>query len=211
MMCVMIDPTMRFLRAVPLVVLLVSGACSSSTEPPSAAVRFPLRTWALSQDFGGWNDSWGGYHLAEDATAAGGDSVFAIARGVVQELILNNVARGYGGIMLVEHELPGETVTALYGHISSRRGTPVEVGDFVSAGELIAFIADDDEDGGSWGPHMHFGIRRGDFDRYSTICGAWLYVGYTRACPQATHEQQRSQWLDPSDHLSAHGAVLPEP
>jgi murein DD-endopeptidase MepM/ murein hydrolase activator NlpD len=202
---------MRAANALSVALLLASGACTTATEPVADAVHFPLRTWVLAQDFGAWNTSRDGYHLAEDVMAEGGDSVFAIAAGVVRAVILNNEARGYGGIVLIEHPFGGETVTGLYGHLSTRRGTAVDVDQVVAPGDLVAFIADDDEDGGTWRPHLHFGIREGAYDRESRICGVWLYVGYTRDCLDATHDQQRDQWHDPSDFLTASGAVMPGP
>lgn len=191
------------------VVLLLSGACDSTSAPLPADVQFPLASWAVSQDFGTWNPAWGGYHLAEDVIVPAGDSVFAMAAGIVRDVLLDDEAAGYGGVMLVEHDLPGETVTALYGHISSRRGTAVAVGAMVARGDLLAFVADDDEDGGPWPPHLHFGVRRGGFDLDAGVCGVWLYVGYTRNCAEASHDQYREAWYDPSDFLTARGAALP--
>jgi murein DD-endopeptidase MepM/ murein hydrolase activator NlpD len=205
-----IGVTIRLRHAVYAALILLSGACSSTSAPLPADVQFPLASWAVSQDFGSWNPASGGYHLAEDVIVPAGDSVFAMAAGIVRSVTLNNEAAGYGGVVLVEHDLPGETVTALYGHISSRRGVAVTVGETVAGGDLLAFVADNDEDGGPWPPHLHFGIRRGAHDSDASACGVWLYVGYTRDCAEASHDEYREAWYDPSDFLTARGAALPE-
>jgi murein DD-endopeptidase MepM/ murein hydrolase activator NlpD len=85
------------------------------------------------------------------------------------------------------------------------------VGDVVHPGDVLGYIADDDEDGGAWGPHLHFGIRRGRFDPDATRCGVWLYVGYTRSCPETSHDAQREEWYDPTDFLIDQGATRPAP
>jgi murein DD-endopeptidase MepM/ murein hydrolase activator NlpD len=195
------------LRLAGVSLLFAVWSCESSTEPdltPAGEAQFPLETWLVTQDFGVWNPNWDGYHLAEDVDASGGDPVYAMADGVVAGVFTD--VSGYEAVMLIEHRFGDEYVVSLYGHVSTRRGFEVSEGDPVSKGQLIAHIADDDEDGGTWGPHLHFGIRTG---RYSPleerICGFWLYVGYTRICEGITHEEHRALWLDPTDFILAHG------
>ena len=76
-------------------------------------------------------------------------------------------------------------------------------------GRLI-HCADVCQPAGRSGPHLHFGIRDGAFDE-ATLCGTWLYIGYTRECPGLSHEAHRDLWHDPSDFLLAHGATRPGP
>ena len=112
------------------------------------------------------------------------------------------IAQGYGAVMLIQHRFDGGFATSLYGHISQRHGFLVVAGEAVSKGQPIAYIAEDDEDGGAWPPHLHFGLRRGPYSIDAEICGVWLYVGYTRACAGVTHEQHRGFWLDPGDFVA---------
>ena len=197
------------------VLLLVGGiplaaACEDGAAPARQVV-FPLSAWTVTQDFGVWNPNWEGYHLAQDAAASPGDPVLAPMAGRVRAVYFGADVVGYGGLLLVEHATDAGPIVTLYGHVSTRRGAAVAVGATVGPGDTLAYVADDDEDGGPWGPHLHFGIRRGAFDPDATICGVWLYVGYTRACPGVTHEQHRSLWYDPSDVLgSAAGAGIPD-
>ena len=188
--------------AIALAYSLATAACSSDsgTDPaPIALARLPLDSWAVIQPFGAWNDRWSGYHLAVDAVAPGGTSVKAADAGRV--LLAETGVSGYGALVLIMHELPGGRVTTLHGHLSARRGLAVATGDSVVAGQLLGTAADDDEDGGPWGPHLHFGVRRGAPGLGEETCGVWPYVGYTRTCSGWSHERFRSQWIDPHDVL----------
>ena len=197
-------------HGLPGALLLLAGCADAGAPSGDGDVRFPLAAWMVTQEFGTWNPAWEGYHLADDLDAAPGDPVVAPVGGVVRARYFGSAISGYGGLMLVEHTVGGETFVSLYGHVSTRRGSPVSVGETIAAGQIIAYVADDDEDGGAWGPHLHFGIRRGAFDAGATVCGAWLYVGYTRACAEATHEAQRASWHNPTEFLLTLGAVAPE-
>jgi murein DD-endopeptidase MepM/ murein hydrolase activator NlpD len=108
----------------------------------------------------------------------------------------------------MDHDIDGTVVTSLHGHLSSQLGVPVAVGDRVSRGDVIGYIAADEEDGGPWSPHLHFGIRRGRADLEETLCGEWLYVGYTRDCATTPHEEARDFWYDPTTFLVERGAEL---
>ena len=191
--------------ALPLLV-----ACDTATGPaPTRAVGFPMATWALIQDFANWHPGFGGYHLAEDIDGVPGTAVTAMADGIVRRVLVNNTAQGYGGLVLVEHLVDGEYVTSLYGHLSSRTPPAVTEGERVSRGDLLGVLAADDEDGGPWGPHLHFGIRRGPVDVDARRCEAWPYVGYSRSCAGTTHDAFLEEWYDPTDYLVRLGATPP--
>jgi murein DD-endopeptidase MepM/ murein hydrolase activator NlpD len=202
------------LKLFALLACLSALSCSGSTDlltPEADTARIPLASWSVTQDFGVWNEGFGGYHLAEDAAARPGDEVYVLADGVVKAILTAPEVSGYGGVLIVEHNFGGEYVTSLYGHVSRRMGFPVARGDRVDRGQVVAYIAADDEDGGAWGPHLHFGIRTGRFSDTEQICGVWLYVGYTRECAGMTHEGYRDLWLDPSDFVVSHGGDVPLP
>ena len=191
----------RALCAGSLIAALASTGCGGGTEPNTAVPleRMPLDSWTVIQPFGVWNPNWNGYHLAVDAVAPAGTPVMASSAG--QVLLAESGVTGYGALVLIVHELPEGTVTTLYGHLSSRRGLAVATGDDVAAGQLLGTTADDDEDGGAWGPHLHFGVRRGAPGLDAETCGIWPYVGYTRTCAGWSHDRFRDQWLDPHDVL----------
>lgn len=194
-------PLLRLLPLLPLT--------SCSTDPSGTAVAFPLTSWVLIQDFGVWNPNFGGHHLAEDIDVPPGTEVRAIADGTVRAVFVNDQARGYGALVLVEHEIAGRAVTSLYGHLSSGQPPTVSVGFVVRTGDLLGFIAEDDEDGGPWGPHLHFGIRTGATVLETDRCGVWRFVGYTRECSGTTHADFQAAWHDPTDWLVEHGGEMP--
>lgn len=184
-----------------LLATLAALGCGGGVEPNPELVleRLPLHSWTVIQPFGVWNPNWNGYHLAVDAVAPAGTQVVAANAGEV--VLAESGVTGYGALVLVMHELRDGTVTTLYGHLSTRRGLLVASGDQVVAGQPLGTAADDDEDGGAWGPHLHFGVRRGAPGLGAETCGVWPYVGYTRTCAGWSHERFRDQWLDPHDVL----------
>lgn len=211
-------PRQRLAQSLTHVLLIgtLAAGCDSGTGPdtePLQLSRIPLDAWTVIQPFGAWNANWGGYHLAVDAVAPAGTPVYAAEAGRV--LLADPVVTGYGALVLVMHRLPAGSVTTLYGHLSARRGLAVATGDSVVAGQLLGTAADNDEDGGPWGPHLHFGVRRGTTGLDAETCGAWPYVGYTRTCAGWSHERFLSQWRDPHDVLpftflhQGHSAAFP--
>lgn len=182
------------------IALALTSCGSDAPAGPGLPERFrtPLSDWSPLQPFGTWNPVFDGYHLAQDLGGTEGTPVRAIADGVVR-VALTGVT-GYGGIVVTEHDAgDGEATTlALYGHLSAAAGLGVEEGDRVDAGEVIAVLAGDGEDGGPWSPHLHFGMREGPHLEGPHRCGLWLYVGYTRECPGTTHEAFMEGWIDPA-------------
>ena len=102
-------------------------------------------------------------------------------------------------MITVDH--PEGDVYSLYGHLSSKRDKVTE-GE-VQMGNIIAYIADDDEDGSGgeypdWGPHLHFAIRQGSrYDYPENGDNLWM-AGYTYVYPTEIG------WLDPTDFIEGH-------
>jgi len=68
--------------------------------------------------------------------------------------------KGWGNIIVIEHQLPdGTYATSIYGHLATRR--LVEVGDIVRAGQPIGFVGKKGIENGLYDPHLHFAIRDG--------------------------------------------------
>jgi murein DD-endopeptidase MepM/ murein hydrolase activator NlpD len=188
----------RRAAVVAIAAAVTGAACGGDpTGAPRAFERAPLEEWVVLQPFGVHNRNWNGYHLATDLLADAGTPVYAAGGGRV--LFAATGVTGYGGIVLIRHSGPGPLVTSLYGHLSARRGLRVSAGEIVAAGLVVGTVADDDETGGPWVPHLHFGVHRGspsvDDD---SVCGLWPYIGYTRSCSGWTHEQVRALWYDPA-------------
>ena len=129
------------------------------------------------------------YHAAEDYHLPAGTPVYAIADGIIS---FSGPMGGYGWLIIIDH--PQANIYSLYGHLSPSRwrleSGPVEKGD------LIAYLGDPDENGGSpeqpLRPHLHFGIRAGQRTDYPGM-GEWRWqAGWIKPCPQELG------WLQPS-------------
>jgi murein DD-endopeptidase MepM/ murein hydrolase activator NlpD len=129
------------------------------------------------------------YHAAEDYFLPAGTPVYAIADGNIS---FSGPMGGYGWLIIIDH--PQANIYSLYGHLSPSRwrleSGPVEKGD------LIAYLGDPDENGGSPAQplitHLHFGIRAGQRTDYPGM-GEWRWqAGWIKPCPQDLG------WLQPS-------------
>ena len=130
------------------------------------------------------------FHAAEDYKRTAGTPVYAMADGRIS---FSGTAGGYGWLILIDH--PQANLYSLYGHLSPSRWK-LKVGTEVKRGDLIAYLGDPDENGGSveepLEPHLHFGIRAGQTADYPAR-GEWRYMaGWIRSCPQDLG------WLQPS-------------
>jgi len=130
------------------------------------------------------------FHAAEDYKRPAGTPVYAMADGRIS---FSGTAGGYGWLIIIDH--PQANLYSLYGHLSPSRWK-LESGTDVKRGDLIAYLGDPDENGGSQKsplePHLHFGIRAGQRDDYPGG-GEWRWMaGWIRLCPQDIG------WLQPS-------------
>ncbi len=122
------------------------------------------------------------FHAAEDYKRPAGTPVYAMADGRIS---FSGTAGGYGWLIIIDH--PQANLYSLYGHLSPSRWK-LETGTEVKRGDLIAYLGDSDENGGSeeepLEPHLHFGIRAGQTADYPAR-GEWRYMaGWIRLCPQ---------------------------
>ena len=135
-------------------------------------------------------------HAAEDYYGVPGTPVFAFADG---EISFSGRMGGYGWLIIVDH--PQFNLYSLYGHLSPSRWQarpgPVE------KGELIGYLGDDDENGGTPEqpliPHLHFGIRVGQRTSYPGN-GEWRWMaGWIAICPEEVG------WMQPSQVIAGQG------
>ena len=199
-----------------LLILLLAGCAQSSESCPSFSpvdlsdaeeftrddnlpFQFPLdgRVYAapFSTGFAAYGrvtrggSSFYEYHAAEDSLQPAGTPVHAMADGQVS---FSGPMGGYGWLIIIDH--PQGNLYSLYGHLSPSRwrlksGT-------VEKGELIAYLGDSDENGGSaehpMRTHLHFGVRAGQRSDYPGM-GEWRWqAGWIKLCPQDLG------WLQPS-------------
>ena len=94
-------------------------------------------------------------HLGIDIFAQAGEPVFAPLDGTVEILTINALPLDYGGLMVLKHETDqGVPFFTLYGHLSHESLRHLKLGDQVTAGQQIASLGEDHENGG-WPPHLH--------------------------------------------------------
>jgi murein DD-endopeptidase MepM/ murein hydrolase activator NlpD len=130
------------------------------------------------------------YHAAEDYLLPAGSPVYAFAAG---EISFSGPMGGYGWLIIVDH--PQADIYSLYGHLSPSRWK-LESGVVVEKGDLIGYLGDSDENGGSAKnplvTHLHFGVRVGQRSDYSGF-GEWRWMaGWMKPCPSDLG------WLRPS-------------
>jgi len=129
------------------------------------------------------------YHAAEDILQPAGTTVYAMADGAVS---FSGPMGGYGWLVIINH--PQANLYSLYGHLSPSRWQ-IEPR-LVEKGELIGYLGDPDENGGSeehpMRPHLHLGMRVGQRVDYPGM-GQWRWqAGWIKPCPQDLG------WLQPS-------------
>ncbi len=130
------------------------------------------------------------YHAAEDYQRPAGTPVYAMADGRIS---FSGREAGYGWLIIIDHHQVN--LYSLYGHLSPSRWK-LESGTEVKRGDLIAYLGDSNENGGSADeplePHLHFGVRAGQTADYPAK-GEWRFMaGWIRLCPQDLG------WLQPS-------------
>lgn len=166
-------PVYAAATATPLVQALSPQTLSVGEFPPTAAVARdaygitvpPQLQWPvdpsspISDAFGPRVSPCSGCssdHEGVDFDPGFGTPVRAIATGVVVETD-NPGWTALGIHVAIQHVIDGQTVTSVYGHMQAG-SMPVQVGDTVSAGQLIGLVG---STGASTGAHLHFEIRIG--------------------------------------------------
>lgn len=138
-----------------------------------------------------------GFHTGDDLEISEQEKntnvpVYAIADGTVRDVATTT---GYGGLIVIEHQLEDRTVTAYYGHIA-RAKTSLRKSDTVTAGQQITMLGDDCSNGsGNERKHLHFSIRNGS---------AIDVKGYVQT------ESELSSWVNPKTMLEELKASEPK-
>ncbi|GAA2121880.1 M23 family metallopeptidase [Kocuria atrinae] len=157
-----------------------AGASAGDAVVPAAQpvaagtsrVVFPMPegTWVLTSEYGPrvhpitGEDS---FHTGTDFAAPDGTPLLAAADGTVTGAEFSG---GYGGLIVIEHQIGGATVATAYAHMWEH-GIHVQAGDTVTAGQ---HIGDTGSSGNSTGPHLHFEVRLGGTNGEHTDPAAWL-------------------------------------
>lgn len=129
-------------------------------------IQFPIEDYAnrrTKKAFGEYiQDRFVGYHIGDDIEYvydAGDVPVHAIANGTVRYV---KDTPGYGGLVIIQHEIDDRSIMALYGHVSIS-SIELTVGNTVKEGQNIAILgqgASKETDGER--KHLHFGLYEGE-------------------------------------------------
>ncbi len=164
----------------------------------SVPFQFPLEDLSIfesqkpfSTEFSTYGMTTRGYehHAAEDILQPAGTPVYAMADGNVS---FSGRMDGYGWLIIIDH--PQANIYSLYGHLSPSRWS-IKKGP-VQKGELIGYLGDSDENGGSkehpLRTHLHLGVRVGQRADYPSNWDWRWMAGWIKPCPQDLG------WLQPS-------------
>jgi lipoprotein NlpD len=116
-----------------------------------ARFRWPIDRVEIGSPFGARG---GRPHEGIDLPAPIGTPVYAAGDG--QVVYAGDAIRGYGNLVVVQHE--GDLLT-VYAHNSALL---VAQGDRVTAGQRVALVG---QSGRATGPHLHFEVREGQIPR----------------------------------------------
>ena len=93
-------------------------------------------------------------HIGLDIGGPVGTPVMSVADGIIAFSGYNAAEGDYGHTVIVHHTIQEQNLWILYGHLSAASTANCIAGNPVSKGEVIAWLGDEDENGG-WPPHVH--------------------------------------------------------
>jgi peptidoglycan LD-endopeptidase LytH len=124
-------------------------------------------------------------HLGIDIWGPVGTKVYTPLGGMVHSFAYNDHYGDYGATIILQHQLDTIAFHTLYGHLSKADLLPLQVGKYISRGEVVGHFGAPNENG-DWPPHLHFQIiedmrfREGD---YPGVCAPSQQAMYLANCP----------------------------
>ncbi len=100
-------------------------------------------------------------HIGLDLFAPAGTHVHAPLDGVVEAFANNTDPLDYGPVIVLRHEIEGQTFYTLYGHLSLESLQGKQQGQAIKKGEVFASFGDAPING-NWPPHLHLQILLDD-------------------------------------------------
>ena len=94
-------------------------------------------------------------HVGIDINGPIGTPCMAFTDGIISHFGYNPEPGDYGNIIILQHNISGMDIWALYGHLSSESIEGKSIGQKVEKGETIAWFGPENQNGG-WEPHLHF-------------------------------------------------------
>ena len=94
-------------------------------------------------------------HVGIDINGPIGTPCMAFTDGIISHFGYNSEPGDYGNVIILQHNISGMDIWALYGHLSSESIEGKSIGQKVEKGETIAWFGPENQNGG-WEPHLHF-------------------------------------------------------
>ncbi|MBN3581226.1 peptidoglycan DD-metalloendopeptidase family protein [Algoriphagus aestuarii] len=124
-------------------------------------------------------------HLGVDIWAEAGNAVFAPSDGIIHSFQDNAGFGNYGPTIILEHEIEGQKLYSLYGHLFLSDLEKLKVGQEMKAGDLLCHIGPFPENG-DWPPHLHFQLMldmQGNVGDFPGVCSQREIEKYKAICP----------------------------
>lgn len=120
-------------------------------------------------------------HLGIDVWAAAGTPIYAPFNGRVHSFANNAGEGNYGPTVTLEHELAGQRLFSLFGHLATQSLALWEAGKAFQRGEIIGYLGKPAENGG-WAPHVHCQLMldmegwKGDYPGVCTLADRERFI-----------------------------------
>lgn len=124
-------------------------------------------------------------HLGIDIWTEAGDPIYAPLDGKIHSYQDNAGFGNYGATIILEHEVEGNPLFSLFGHLFLSDLDGLEIGQEVKAGDLLCHVGPFPENG-DWPPHLHFQLMRDmnrQFGDYPGVAAKKDMEYYRMNCP----------------------------
>ncbi|MFE3868843.1 peptidoglycan DD-metalloendopeptidase family protein [Flavobacterium sp. LS2P90] len=124
-------------------------------------------------------------HIGLDLWIKAGTPVLAALDGTIHSFKRNVGFGDYGPTIILKHTIESHTFYTLYGHLSLKSITEIEIGAVFKKGQQLATLGKSDING-DYSPHLHFQIIKniGDnFGDYPGVCSKNDLDYYLENCP----------------------------
>ena len=183
------------------------GKSDAWSYPVADTIRYPLDSYVVGANHFGAKGlvREGSWHLGDDTSAVAGTNVYAIGAGIVRHAQYHapywkddKYYGNYGGMYIIEHNVNGDKVCALYVHMNFATFTK-SVGQEVAKGEYLGQVGNRQQNG-DFPVHFHFGIRKGEYPANPNeyVYRDWIFSGYT------ANESVLDNWYNPSTFIAQH-------
>jgi murein DD-endopeptidase MepM/ murein hydrolase activator NlpD len=124
-------------------------------------------------------------HLGVDIWGKAGTAVYNFLPATVHSFKYNDQFGDYGATIILQYELDGLTLHALYGHLDLASLNGLHKGQIIDAGQKFACFGTPEENG-HWPPHLHFQLifeMKDFYGDYPGVCQYSQRETFLKNCP----------------------------